>query len=98
MLPGGGGPVEVARPASVAAAVVSTPIPHRPDPLLPVFEISRESLSSRLRGERTREVLPFEPHRLVSGHSESVRTPPPVWGWLEPRGRGSAWARAQEIG
>lgn len=73
MLPGGRR-AEVARPASLAAAVASTPIPHLPypPPLLPGFEISRESLSAGLGGERTREVLPFQPHRLVSGHPESV--------------------------
>lgn len=70
----GGRRAEVARPASLAAAVASTPIPHLPypPPLLPGFEISRESLSAGLGGERTREVLPFQPHRLVSGHPESV--------------------------
>ena len=53
---------EVARPVSLAAAVASTPIPHLPysaPPLLPGFEISRESLTAGLGGERTREVLPF---------------------------------------
>lgn len=76
----GGRRAEVARPASLAAAVASTPIPHLPYPhLLPGFEISRESLSAGLEGERTREVLPFQPHRLVSGHPESVFPPPASW-------------------
>lgn len=85
--------VEVARPASiasVAAAVTSTPIPHLPYPPPSRFEFSRESLSARLGGELTREVLPWEPHGLISGHSESVCPPfaSPCQGCVEPGGRG----------